>query len=275
MGRILGLRDVAKGQVPTKEQFEQAKAVVRERCLLEGGVKAAMFFGSTVYGAGGPRSDLDVVMVSTDADLPIVRGRMATLADGLMKKYAVPLSVQLVAVDQLQMGLHTLTGPLVMHLRRAAEHEHAMVKGNVLQRLPSPQITQVDVLEYVVKKHHSLQEALLRADRWQEPLLCRLLQKVVEAPLHVARRQLDLAGLLDSDDRGKVVVDRYAKSMPDALRLAFAAAHEANHFYDTQLERHLLHFSAEAYLQVLRRLHDEYALRTLKYLELTMRQLSS
>ncbi len=275
MGRILSSLEVAKSQVPNQEKFAEAQAIVRERCLIEGGVKAALLFGSAVYGAGGLRSDLDVVMVSTDADLSIVRGRVASLADGFMRHYSVPLSVQLVAVDQLERGLHTLTGPLVMHLRRAAEHEHTKVKGDVLQWLPPPRITHQDVLEYVVSKHHSLQESLLRADRWQEPLLCRLLQKVVEAPLHVARRQLDLAGVLGTDDRSQVVTDLYGKTMPDSFRLAFAAAHEANHFYDVQLQRHLLHFSREAYLQVLRRLHDEYAARTLKYLELVMRHLSS
>jgi predicted nucleotidyltransferase len=274
MGRILTCSQLSRGAVPRVTNFRPALTLVRERCS-GFWVESAQLFGSAAYGAYGPRSDIDVIIIGKEPTNPAhLRGYVACLVDDVMKNYAVPLSVQLVTEKQLETGSHTLIGPLARHLRRVAAFEGAKIKGDVCGRLPPPEITTAEVRDYVVRKFCKIQTMLTNPDRMLDSQLCRLLQKVVEAPLHVARRQLDLIGGLNEDDCSAVVIERYRATMPDELVQAFLAAHGANSFYDAQVVTHTQKFNKEGYQNVLKNLYVEYVDKTLSYLELVMKDLA-
>jgi hypothetical protein len=272
MGRILTCSQLGSGAVPKVTNFGKALTLVRATCS-GFWVESAQFFGSAAYGAYGPRSDIGVIIRGEELDPAHLRGYIACLVDDVMKSFAIPLSVQLVTEKQIETGNHTLMGPLARHLRRVAACEGAKIKGDVCGWLPPPEITTAEVRDYVVRKFDDIQSKLLQSDRMLDSQLCRLLQKVVEAPLHVARRQLDLMGKLTEDDCSAVVIERYRATMPAELVQAFLAAHGANEFYDAQVTTHMQRFNKEGYQNVLQILYGEYAEKTLKYLELVMKYL--
>jgi hypothetical protein len=191
-----------------------------------------------------------------------------------LKSLNVPLSVQLVTLENLSRGHHTLEGPLVAHLRRVAARDAARLKGDVLALLPPTEVTRQHVLDYVKRKYASLNEESMDPGLQKESLRCAFLKKVVEAPLHVARRHLDLMEYLGAgDDRGQRVIDLYERELSGELPRLFRAAHEANYFYDIQLRAQLTRFDPGAYHTVLEILRADYTEKTLKYLQSVMNHL--
>ena len=239
-------------------------------------VTAAQVFGSCAFGSCKWRSDLNVLIVGLEGHRRDIRREVAALADTIMKEYAVPLSVQLVCTDQFTNGLDMLPRPFVKHIHRVASLEDVRIKGDVPALVPLYQLRQEDVLVQAKEAFKSIEAALMRADRLHDSQLPRLLQKVAEAPVHVARAQLDLMGELGTDDQSQTVFEQYVASMllPTKLVQAFSIAHEVNHVYDQQLLAHMWSSSNETYVRMLHQLQKWYAPVTLAYLESVMRHLA-
>lgn len=278
MGQVFSLADYTRKRIPRApsahdEVLEQVRDVlVRGR---EGVVVAASFIGSCAYPdcVLTARSDVDVVVVYRQIGQRMMMQSAAGLVADAARNH-VPLSIGMVSQELAATAHHHMVGTVRSHLARVASHGASIV-GDVTALLSPGPTLRDELAAYTTAKLRKLQEGIVRYQVSTDRERSRLLQKLLEAPIHVARKHLEYLEYLGNDDSKSVVISEYSARMPQELVSLFKDAIESDAWYDEQLRHRLRHYNPDAYGNLLGLLADEQrAYRTLPFLEETLLHLA-
>lgn len=214
MGRVFSWCKVADKRVPQLEAFDLVYAGLKERILTQPSIVAAIACGSVVRGDHTIRSDLDVAVIYDHHQAEDAFSWMRT-EHARAERVDVPLSFLPCDTSIVRTRMHHLGGSFVRHLQKSVEHG-GNVKGDIFPMIAPSQSEREELDAYLRMKLYKLQSLYVEAPDFDEEREARFLQKVIEAPLHVARKVLAHRNWMHGDSKAAVLT-HYSAAMPDEL----------------------------------------------------------
>jgi len=190
VGVIFAPKKVRLGHIPKLAGFAKVLQFLRIKVPLSRAIIGVIVCGSVSDGTYNLRSDLDVVIVyrsSMASEAHLFIRQLTNLA----AKYYVPLELTLVRDEIIHTQMHFLTPGFFDHLRYAVKH-NGLIGANPLPLAGEyPVTSDQNALIYIGRKNHKF-------ENWDSHLFynaeydVQVLQEVLDAPVHVARRFIDL-----------------------------------------------------------------------------------
>ncbi len=220
MGRVFSFEEIHHGKVPRIESFGDVREFVSVTFGAQAGILAASICGTVASGRIGIRSDFDIVAVyASDAQKSVFK--TARNATEHAAQLFVPLEVILVRDDEAARGDHTISRSFADHLGTCENAGCAIKKSGAgqtvcgLLKLEESADRFAEVREYSLRKVGSLRKRHVRGGTLSEGERLRHLQKLLEAPVHVARKFLWAKKLIRGDDSRQFVISTYQDCEPD------------------------------------------------------------
>lgn len=222
MGKIFTWREVAARRIPMAVSFPAVVDKIKEEMDRSPGVLGAILCGSVLSGTHNLRSDIDCFYVYEPASRHDVIG-MAQKVSRFAFQLHVPVDFAPLAADIALTRVSHIGVSFAVHLQYAIEHG-GMIRNNPLPliRINETNPT-LDVAVYLRHKLHGLEKRLCKLSAMRDYALCMFLQKVLEAPMHVARKMLFLHQVKMTDDSKRSVLLHY-KKISDAEEYRLLAA---------------------------------------------------
>lgn len=214
MGVVYTLPQIKAQQVPLPEDFEWVLRALQHEFTVFPEILGAVVCGSVKRGDFDLRSDLDCfVLYAVGYELEVFARlqELSKLAAGKNVSLSfIPCDSTLSATR-----MHHVGPSFLAHLERSA-HDGVWVKGDVSQ-FAVPNVPTKQELEWYVRvKMYTLQEGYAAVSTYSEERLVGYLRKLLEAPLHVARKMLAYQGVLTEDSKA-FVRTKYCEHMPTEL----------------------------------------------------------
>lgn len=206
MGKVFTIEEVREGRIPSLEAFGEVRHVVREALQGERAVIAALEFGSVPRGDHTIRSDYEVAVVYDWR----LREQVWMLLQHLQSKakdYYVPLEVEPIAADIADSRWHTIGPNLKMHMERRGSA--GTIMGDVPNLLAPTVSPRSEVEHYLRTKLRKLEVGYLYYPQQDTQWQVHYLRKMLEAPIHVARKVLSYCGVRVDDDSKKAIRSHY------------------------------------------------------------------
>lgn len=215
MGKVYAWDDVEAQRIPHLDEFPVVINQMRNVFEREESILGALVCGSVLRGDHTRRSDIDCVVIY---DTCYEREAMYNLQELSMfagKKY-VPLGIVPCDSYTASTRFHHLGPAFRVHLQTAIAGG-GIIKVDPLQLLGSGGNDMIaEVEDYLRMQVYRMEEGLAKYCNMPIDRQCDFLQKVLEAPLHVARKILHLFAN-ESDDSKEAISKRYLKAMPFSL----------------------------------------------------------
>lgn len=181
LGRVFSWEEIIEGKVPTRQDFQVIKEVVREKLINNKKVVGALFLGSILRGDFSERSDIDVLVLH-DENIFSDLTELITFA----KKKFVPLQIIPVDIAMARQGIHTLSeGNFIEHLKWAAENG-GVIKENPLKFIKieeiEPKIVLMTTFRVISK---AVAKSICELSLYEGEKKMILLAKLLEAPMHI------------------------------------------------------------------------------------------
>jgi hypothetical protein len=237
MGRVFTWDEVLRKEVPTPDDFRFARSALELRFLGESSILYVLLFGSVVRGDQNCRSDFDCLVVY---DAAREEEAMRALADARRvanQNFVVP---NILPVDSVlaRSRFHSFGPTLTRHFNTCVKLG-GVLKGKGTIELPEFSTVREDVENYLRRKLRRFVESRSRLDELDEKETAHFLQKLLEFPVHIARKMLELSGEAGDDDSKKIVFERYSASVVPDLRQMFERLLELDVLYTKELGRQL------------------------------------
>ncbi len=181
------------GQVPDENDFRDVLGYLRSELPKVPHLHGAVIFGSALSGKTNLTSDIDVFIALDVPRACLLTGAMDKLSElsNTAHDVYVPVSWVLHTKEELTSGQHTLRHGLIDHLRWAAEN------GGAVSQNPCPLVLhrgsrQKEARNYVIHALEKARRARLTWNELNEQSRHRARAKLLDKPLHVARRVLEL-----------------------------------------------------------------------------------
>lgn len=253
MGKVFTAEEVQQGLIPRLEDFVVVRNKLVAALTAESAVESALVFGSLVRDDHTIRSDLDCAVVyDWDAHEGVFNllGRLATEAAQLY----VPLNLESCDSGTAKTRFHRFGPSFREHLNKA-QKAGGGIKGDVCKHFgPSVPVKQ-ELESYLGHKLSKLQIGRTNYRAQDAHAQAHYLQKMLEAPIHVARKTLTYLGKLDGDSKADVsrmytsVIGGERAEQLGSLRLLDEA-------YSEMLVRSLENKAIDDYEEGLRRFFD-------------------
>lgn len=218
MGRIFTWQQISCQQIPKLEAFPQAKELVEGYLRSSQAILGAVFFGSCVYGEPTVRSDLDCLVIyelgkQTEvwATLRELRNRGANLH--------VPIDLFTCAEPLLGLGIHSISPSFERHLTWAAQ-TGGCIRTNFFEgtRVRHLRPLLADFQEYTASKLALIEQSTRWVGQAWDSTHCRYLRRVMEIPIRVARKAVNLEREPgEYCEAASQVAERFAESAPANL----------------------------------------------------------
>lgn len=211
MGRLFSWKDVKEKRVPQPSSFVMVERRIGVTLTDANSIIGGLICGSTLYGNHTQRSDIDCVAVYD----PNCFGEATEIFQQLSKfanSLYVPLEIMSFDLDIAKTRLHDIGLSFAAHLHNAATN------GGIIKEDPLPffnfdlgfDLTE-DNRGYLRNKLKTMKKGINSLDTMRATKLYDFLKKVLEAPIHIARRMLQLSRVEMPDDSKQEVLNHYAK----------------------------------------------------------------
>jgi predicted nucleotidyltransferase len=228
---------LAKRQWPNGVEFTRIIVTTAKALQDAKSIAAQMIFGDFCFAADNLRSDIDWLVIYHDNRVSEARQLLAKLSQSAREVY-VPLDLLVMSVSQAKRGAHSI-GPLfLMHLAQVADSKcHT---GKPLELIKPIGLTGITVYEesllYIGDQIANLEKGLAMLDLADERSLATLLQRALEAPIHVARKVL--LTLIGGEVRGKSgVLSDYSHHWGDQTHQALRQLVNCDRYYSNRLDK--------------------------------------
>lgn len=208
MGRVFTWRELRDNRVPRAEDFRDVVQTLRRELTADPDVIGAILCGSVGGKTFGPRSDVDCMILYKQSE----RGGYPLESLSRVARYATTrnVPVEFIPVDAAvsASGITTFDAPFGLHLKKMAD-KGGCIKDNPLLicRIDMERIA-ADILQYFAVKFEKLSKYMIEINGGEvsEEKTCHILQKALQAPVHIARRTLLWLGHdLENDSRASVL----------------------------------------------------------------------
>jgi len=187
MGRVFTWKEVLEHRIPELSHFPLVVAELKKTIEQESGIIGGVLCGSVLDNSFTERSDIDCVLVYDHAKFKHVMESLKTVVS-LSNKLHIPLQLIPVDADAAEQQRHNISLGFGWHLMRASQ-SGGVIKENIVHRLKMNLNSQhQEVSDYLGHKLARMTKGLvkMRSMGWYE--LHQFLQKVLEAPMHIARK---------------------------------------------------------------------------------------
>lgn len=243
MGQIFTFDQIERGHVPDPKAFCDIVSMLRGRLPHAQGFQGGILCGSVAKKEGiyhNLRSDIDGIAVYDPAHCGAMQGAMQTIHEEAKRRH-VPLDFRTIRRDVAENGSHGVSLSFSQHLGDAVKFENGEIGECPLplfmHRTPSKA---AEVRDYLARKLQQFGHLSNQLPTLSEADLYRFLRKVIELPVHAARKILWLLphGLVPSDSK-EYVVPRYRDEISGRERRLFDRLILADEGYTRQLPSYL------------------------------------
>lgn len=266
MGKVFSWNEIESGEIPQYSDFSTVISKIRQDLETTDGVVGGILCGSVLWNSCNQRSDIDCVVVYDPAKrrevVEVLRGINRTAADLHVPAELIPLDLHIARTPLHHIGLS-----FAVHLRYATENG-GLIKTNPLPLFTFDNASIVeDVRGYLRNKLRRLEKGVIALPTMEVAELHRFLQKVLEAPVHVARKILWWQKVETPDDAKRTVMRYYPNIASVQERKLFAKITAADNQYTTELLVQLQNPDKNRYSQTIEGVKD-LALDTLEFVRL-------
>lgn len=248
MGKVFTWEEVRNGHIPLLQDFDSAIKAFREAVMAERSILGALVCGSVTRGDHTVRSDVDC-FVLYDHVRESEAFAFMQVSTGVAQKLHVPLGC--VPCDSLliKTRMHHLGQSFLWHLEKSSQ-AGGLLKGDPLKAVAESVSEQEELEAYLRVKMYNLQEAWSKANTFSDERTASYLQKLLEAPMHTARKTLAHLDRLAGDS--KVQIRRlYRERMPSAMADQLERLVELDAYYTRGLYEQLERPQEHAYYRLL------------------------
>ena len=215
MGQVFLWNAVERRHVPTTEAFAHIADELRTHLPHVTGLVGAVLAGSAHYRQATRRSDIDGIAVYEPHCQDGMRKFMRSMHCAA-RKIHVPIHIHCIPRDMAEAGTHGIGPSFGEHLLRCAERAGGLIGKNPMQLLVHKnQFAASDTRTWLVRKWHSLSFLADRRPSLAGHELHRFLQKLLEAPVHAARKILWLEHKTEPDDSRSAVIANWRAKLAD------------------------------------------------------------
>jgi len=266
MGKVFLWDEIKKGKIPQPSDFTTIVSRIRQDLGATDSVIGGILCGSILWNSCNQRSDIDCVVVYD----PAKRRKVVDILRGINKAAAnCHVPVEMIPLDShiARTPLHHIGLSFAIHLRYAAENG-GLIKENPLPFFVFDDASIVeDVRSYLRNKLRRLEKGLGALPTMEVAELHRFLQKVLEAPVHVARKILRWQKVKMVDDAKRTIM-RYYPNIANAQECdLFAKITKADNKYTTELLAQFQHPNEDRYSETIEEVKD-LAWDTLEFVRL-------
>lgn len=214
MGKVFTWSEIQSKAVPTAEGFRRTLDMLKNDLAHASSVKTAVICGSVVRGDHTLRSDIDCLVIY---DAGRSRSSFAVMQELSMKaaKMFVPVTFIACGTDVAATRMHHLGPSFFEHIARSA-HAGGVIKGWPVTVLQENRNKDVELEAYVRVKLYSLEEQCAEYPSKDPKERAHTLKKMLEAPVHVARKVLGRQSVLKGDSKA-AIVQQYREEMSAEL----------------------------------------------------------
>lgn len=208
MGKVFSWEEIVTGKIPKLENF----SVVQEQIFLElekcNEVIGGVVCGSVLRGDHNVRSDLDCLLVHDGKNVFRVIELLQDL-DSFAKELFIP--VEFILVDKRVAHTPTIERSFGMHLDWSARNG-GCIKKNPVSMISFHLNLKQELQNYVRLKFSKLTKQWIKYPKSSSEQRFHLLQKILEAPVYIARKIIRWQGVdISFDDSKKIIVELYLK----------------------------------------------------------------
>lgn len=236
MGSVYTWDDVHRGRVPKYESFGLVVQNIQTRLKACNAVKSAVLCGSVLRGDHNRRSDIDCVVVYETSREAAAMETMRLIA-GEAAKLFVPVNFVPVDSELAASSMHHLGRSFLYHIEISSINE-GLIKGGLIECLAATITIAEEARSYVRSKTYNLQEGSASFSGFSGERQASYLKKVLESPLHIARKMLHRYDLMGADSKAEVR-DRYGRWANAEIQEPFTRLLELDGWYSEELERQL------------------------------------
>ncbi|MFI5260453.1 MAG: nucleotidyltransferase domain-containing protein [Candidatus Paceibacteria bacterium] len=254
MGQIFTWDAIQHGRIPNKKSFHHVAKELRSRLAGEDSIIAAALFGSVLRGDFTIRSDIDCAVIHDTDHERTAMGVMHKAIEMATALY-VPINFTPCDVRLAETRYHHFGPSFQKHLE-SSMNAGGLIKGDLIDLLAPTVPVQEEIEWYIKMKMYNLQESLTQMPVYSEERMTLFLKKVLEAPMHVARKMLIYEGCLLGDSKSEVQ-EQYRDTFPTKLAQRFDDLLKLDHEYSTGLDHQMKSPDQEKYEQLLLRIKRE------------------
>jgi len=225
MGRVFSWGEIERREVPQIKDFSRVCEEVRHELSRTDGVLGALIFGSAMSERFMERSDIDCLVVYEEDRGTHVREALRTIRKF---SHVLHVPVEFVPVDDVsaRIGLHTIGPSFAWHLEQAVK-THLVIKADpfrfirLLDSANSQSVRVEDALGYLQRKILRFEQGIVEFPVMAESEYLHFLQKILESPIHIARKVLWLLVPNLPSDSKACVIRYYRDFAPSRFREIF------------------------------------------------------
>lgn len=234
MGRVFSFDEIYEGRIPAPADLDPLLTTIRERISDCEGVVHAMFVGSAAYGTLDYRSDVDVIVIYDDEHRDEATELFHLLHSRADGQY-VPLELIPMSLAAASSKILQPIGPSFgRHLRRAAQRG-GVIKGDTLSVMSFDQDMRADVISYIRRKYYRMESGLATLPIMSERDRLLFCQKILELPIHTARKLLEFRNILGEDDSKQRVIKEF-QNLDSLAGEDFTTLIEVGKYYERELD---------------------------------------
>lgn len=205
MGKVFSWDEIASGKVPELPAFNKIAEIMKREINTNPGILGGLLFGSFLWGCHNRRSDLDFLVVYEPTARDQVMDRLRQIK---IKAWDLSVPLALITIDRrLASSPYHSINPLFAKHFEVIVRNNGVIKANPLEYFHFDSFdNRIHFQNYMKFKLRFLGNDLVAFETMSVSALHRYLQKMLEAPVHIARKILNLHGCqLENDSSGQVI----------------------------------------------------------------------
>lgn len=249
MGQVFKWGDIIGGRIPKPSDFTDVLSEIRKQTKDDNSITDVLVCGSVVRGDQTFRSDIDCLLMYRREEQARAFERMQALSS-LAFKRNVPATF--LPCDNAIRGtrMHHFGGSFRRHIETAITAK-GVLKGDPLSALASTTPERDELEGYLRVKMYNLQEAWAGFhSELSEERRVGIFKKLLEAPMHIARKTLNRIRPL-ADDSKMYIQEQYIREMPRSMVEGFERLLGLDAEYTREVERQLAKLNAHSYQKCL------------------------
>lgn len=233
MGIVYTWDDVREGHIPTLNSFDLVAQQLRQTLASHEAIESAVICGSVLRRDHNVRSDIDcVVLYDADQEWSAIQIMQQIGKDAA--SLHVPVNFVPVDTHLAASSMHQLGRSFAQHIKSAVD-AGGLVKGCLPDGLAVTQAVPDEVRSYIRAKAYNLEEGWSSFSIFSQERKAAYLKKMLESPLHIARKILHFNGLMNGDSKSEVR-DKYNEWADSTIKNLFEELLELDVWYTNQLE---------------------------------------
>lgn len=252
MGKVFSWDEIERGEIPQPQDFETVALKIRKELEAADGVIGAILCGSILWNSCNQRSDIDCLVVYDQTRrsevVKVLRAISQVAADIHVPTEFIPIDLHIARTPIHHIGLS-----FAVHLSYATKN-NGLIKTNPLSLFTFDNATVVDdVRGYLRNKLRRMEKGLITLPALEATDLHRFLQKVLDTPLHVARKILWSQKVEMPDDSKRTVMHYYPDIASTQERELFTKITAADSQYSLELLAQLQNPNKNRYSEAIER----------------------